>query len=282
MRIQFIQDLIDKLRNKAPSNGYINQVGEKLLTYEKVKDNIETVVFGSSHAQLGYRAGKTEFNLGLSFQDLYCSYNLYKNLNNPKIRNVILFYSVFSPGSQTIKSNFADKMTAFKIVTGIDYQDEESAQEKKLYKLEPSYKRQFIKFQKRFKIDENYRGNEVAYRTCFKPPTAKERADAHYKNNVRHNNQSEYVIKMQEISNENNANFFVVIPPATKSYKESLPLSCELFKELFLMAKEHNIKIIDMYDTDIFTDDDFEDWDHLNLKGANKITSLIKTQIENV
>lgn len=281
MRIKFIQKLIDKIRNKVPENSYIHDLGAKIISYEKVKKDIDTIILGSSHAQLGYRAKSNEFNLGLSFQDLYCSYNIYKKYSNEKIKNIILFYSVFSPGSQTIKSQFADKMAVYKAVLGFNYQDNKSAKEKKLYNLDFAYKYQYLKFKKKYKIDLNYRGNEVSYITCFKPPIAADRAKPHYKNNQRNNNQTEYVVKMQKLADKRKANLYVVISPATTAYKNSLPLSSELFKELFYAAKKYNINLLNMYDSDSFDNSDFEDWDHLSLKGAIKLTNIINEWILN-
>ena len=275
MRIQFIQKLINKLRKKLPKNSHICELGQKILSYEEIKDSIDTIILGSSHAQLGYRAKDNEFNLGLSFQDLYCSYNLYKKYNNPKIKNIILFYSVFSPGAQTIKSKFADTMTVYKVIAGFDYQDNKTAKEKNLYQLEYGYKIQYKKFKKKFIFDKKYRGNEVSYITCFKPPLAADRATPHLKNNQRNNHQTDYVVKIKDLADKNHANFFVVIPPATIDYKKSLPDSSILFSELFDTCKQNNIAILNMYDSDIFKNTDFEDWDHLNITGAGKLTKCI-------
>lgn len=279
MRIQFVQDIIDKLRRKVPYSFYIKNLGKKILSYEKIKDDIDTIILGSSHAQLGYRAKANEFNLGLSFQDLYYSYELYKKFCNPKLKKVILFYSVFSPGNQTIKTKFSKTCITHKIITSIDYQDKKVAKNKKLYNLEADYNCQFEKYKKKFHFDSNYRGNEIKYTTSFKSPVAQERANAHYKNNIRHNNQTDYVKKMLELANKNGINFLVVLSPATKAYRDCLPPSHELFAELFMLAKTNNINIINMYDTEIFKNSDFIDWDHLNLKGATKLTAEIKKHV---
>ncbi len=275
MHITFIQKIIDKIRHKVPFNSYITALGTKVYTYKKVSNNIDTIILGSSHAQLGYRAKENEFNLGLSFQDLYCSYNLYKKLNNKNIKNVILFYSVFSPGAQTLKSKFADTMTVYKIVAGFDYQDKKTAREKNLYRLEFNYRWQFIKFQNKFKVDKNYRGNELSYITCFKPPVAADRANVHYKNNQRCNNQTKYVELLLLETVKNNQNLYVVIPPATEDYKKALPPSNELFRELFDIK---GLKIFNYYDKH-FTNEEFEDWDHLSLRGAERLTEMIQDDI---
>jgi len=279
MQIKIIQKIIDKIKRKRQKNNYIEDLGYKYLSYLVIKDKIDTIILGSSHAQLGYRAKYNEFNWGLSFQDLYSGYELYKKIHNPFIKNVILFYSVFSPGNQTIMSKYANICSVYKIIIGINYQDKKVAREKNLYKLESDYKHQYKKYKKFFKIDENYRGNEVSYITCFKPPTAAERSAAHYKNNIRQNHQTDFVLKTYELANSAKAKFLVVIPPVTKAYKESLPNSSKLFYELFELKKK-NIEILNMYDSDIFNDSDFEDWDHLNFYGAQKLTKQINERLK--
>ncbi len=275
MHIEFIQKIIDKIRHKVPLNSYIMELGTKILTYKKFSKNIDTIILGSSHAQLGYRAEYNEFNLGLSFQDLYCSYNLYKKLNNKNIKNVILFYSVFSPGAQTIKSKFADTMTVYKVIAGFDYQDINIAKEKKINDLEQGYKHQFNKLKKTFIFNSDYRGNEVSYITCFKPPIAADRAKPHFKNNQRHNNQTKYIEYLQSETAKNNQNLYIVIPPATEDYKKALPQSKELYKELFNVK---GLNIFNYYD-EHFANEEFEDWDHLNLKGAVRLTKMIRDNI---
>ncbi len=277
MKINFIQKIIDKIRNKPHS--YISLLGTKVLSFEKIKDKIDTLILGSSHAQFGYRAKANEFNLGLSYQDLYHSYNLCKkSFKHPhKIKTIVLFYSVFSPGHQQIRTRDFDICSIYKAVCQIDYQDENIAKEKQLEKLTSKFNKQYKHFKKKFKLNIQYRGNETSFKTATKTKEASERALPHFKNNQRNNNQTQYVEKIYNIAKENNAKLLIVIPPATKSYKDCLPSSDVLFKELYELQKKLNFNIINVYDNTSFNDNDFKDWDHLNLTGAEKLTKIISS-----
>lgn len=274
-----LQYLIDSIRGKTENSSHLNDLSKKILSYNNIIDKIETIILGSSHAQLGYRATKNEFNLGLSFQDLYYSYKLYEKFNNPSLKNIVLFYSVFSPGNQTIKTRFADVSSIYKVVCGIDYQDEKEVKKQKLKRSESYLKNQYKKFIKNFVFESNYRGNENTYITCFKPPYASERAEKHYKNNQRNNNQTKYVGMINNLVKQSGANLLVVIPPVTKAYKNFLPESKELFKELFCLAENSDINILNLYSEDLFEDCEFVDWDHLNIEGANKLTKIINKNL---
>ena len=102
----------------------------------------------------------------------------------------------------------------------------------------------------------------------------------HLKNNQRNNNQTQYVKKIYDLAIKNNSKLLVVISPATKAYKDSLPSSDVLFKDLIDLIQKHNINFLNMYDTSIFDNNDFEDWDHLNIKGAEKLTQIITHELQ--
>ena len=166
-------------------------------------------------------------------------------------------------------------MTVYKVIAGFDYQDINIAKEKKINDLEQGYKHQFNKLKKTFIFNSDYRGNEVSYITCFKPPIAADRAKPHFKNNQRHNNQTKYIEYLQSETAKNNQNLYIVIPPATEDYKKALPQSKELYKELFNVK---GLNIFNYYD-EHFANEEFEDWDHLNLKGAVRLTKMIRDNI---
>lgn len=275
LRIKFIQKIIDKCRKKNQKDVYIELIAPKIITIEKVLSDIDTIILGSSHPQLGYLAKPNEFNLGMSLQDLYYSYKLCEKYENEKIKKIILFYSVFSAGNQRIMTRFANACVFYKVIAGIDYQDKKIALEKKLHKLEKEYARQYKDYKKTHSLNIAYRGNELTYETCPKPQLPADRAKDHYKDNIRNNNQTKYVEKIFNLTNEHNQEFIIVLPPVTKGYKDALPKSSVLFKDLITLANRLSLKIVNLYDSDIFDDSDFVDYDHLNYKGAIKLTNYI-------
>lgn len=56
MRIKFIQEIIDKFRKKAIVDVYIELIAPKIIILEQVISQINTLILGTSHPQLGYIA----------------------------------------------------------------------------------------------------------------------------------------------------------------------------------------------------------------------------------
>lgn len=95
---------------------------EKFFQWKTNKDKIETLILGSSHGLYGYRAEGSEFNLCDVSQDLYYSYHLYAlSCDFPQLKNVVLFYSVFSPGHVLEKTAENVKCLFYKELYHIPY-----------------------------------------------------------------------------------------------------------------------------------------------------------------
>lgn len=281
MRINVLQKFIDIVRRK-PNNPPLFILGNllnKIYTFEQKKGQTDTIALGSSHCEYGFRASKNQMNLGLSYQDLYYSYKIFEKYNNENVKNIIIFYSVFSPGNQLIRTRDAYLSIAFKIICNIPYQDCEIAKDLNFPKLEKFYFNKYKKMIKNFVYNAEYNGNEEKYESSFVNVTPEQRAIPHYKNNQRHNNQTKYIEEISKIAKGYNQNIYVVTPPASEDYKKLLPSSHELFKELYTVAnKLSNVKVINCYDIS-FDKKEFVDWDHLSLKGAERLTEIINDNI---
>lgn len=271
MRFKFIQNIINtyiKIGSHILQESY-----KKKLEIDYYKENIRTLILGSSHGAYGYRAMETEFNFCLASQDLYYSYKLYelyaKNL--PNLKNIILFYSVFSNGFLLDKTSEKERAIAYK----------------KLFNIPILNNCFFLKFKslffnmslKKFKkapITYN-NGNEINY--VFMNIPLNERIKQHYKNNQRENKQNHWIKKLSDLAKENNHNLYIVLSPAKTAYKECLPNSKELFKDLLNLVESINVTLIDLYDSNLFIDDDFGDYDHLTQKGAEKLSNYVREKI---
>ncbi len=280
MKIRIIQKLIDKIRKKPT---FDSALADKWVGFKKL-DDIETLVLGSSHLQNGYVAKEKEFNFAISSQDLYYGYNIYKLVNNPTLKNIVISFSVFTPGLSIIKTSQADFCLPYKTLMGIEYQYIEDAKNKNLFKLEKSTKKDLEKYQKKLTLPKEYRGNMTWYpHKKFLDTEAKERALKHYKNNQRENSQMQYCVNLLEETRKNNQKVYFVLPPATIGYREALASKEELFKDLFDLVKQYdNAKILNYYDTDLFDENtDFTNEDHLNKQGALKLSNLIRKDMNN-
>ena len=87
----------------------------------------------------------------------------------------------------------------------------------------------------------------------------------------------DYCLKLINDTLRNGQRLYFVLPPAHRFYKEVLPSSEKLFEKLYEMCKNFShVEIINLYDSNIFTDDDFSDGDHLNEMGAKKMTRIMR------
>lgn len=268
------QDIIDIFRNKLIGIEAFIDKEEKL----KNLSDKDTLVLGSSHIADGYQVAENEISLAFHSQDLYYSYNLYKLTRQSNIKNVILSFSVFSDGYTVIKTNEAKLCIPIKLILGIPYQYDDVAKEKRLYLFEHQYKRGIKKSRKSGK---KYEKKIIALNGDFDLNVIKKRATSHYKNHLRPVSQMEYFNKILEETKVNNQNLYVVITPVTKMYRDELPPSDEIFSGMKNLAKSYShCKVLDYFNDDSFTLEDFYNGDHLNYKGAEKLTKLIKSEMK--
>lgn len=147
MRINFVQEIIDLFRHKIPT---LKTLVNKKQGYEQ-KDSkyINTLILGSSHLACGYRAKAGEFNFASPSQDLYYAYNLYRTFNTASVKDIILSFSVFTPGHILIMTRMAKFCVLYKIIFGIEYQDVKIAEKKGLIKLEKRYRKEINRYKRR-------------------------------------------------------------------------------------------------------------------------------------
>lgn len=279
MKIKFLQNIIDKIRNKP---NFTKLLVYKVKGYGKLRE-IETLILGSSHLANGYIPIEGEYNFAMPSQDLYYAYNLYKKFNNYDVENLVIAMSVFTPGLSIIKTQCAEFSVPYKVLLGIDYQEEEFAQKKDLYSLEQKCQEEIEKYKKEIRIPYEYYGGLLKFpHKKFDVEKAHERALGHLKNNQRPISQMHYCNKILDMAKQYNQRVFFVIPPVTKAYREVLPNKEFLFKDLYEIVKNYdNAIVLDYYDTGLFNEKkDFTNEDHLNQRGAEKLAKLVREKIE--
>lgn len=256
---------------------FLSYTYKKKLGFKNNLENIEILALGSSHADYALltESNKNIFNLGLTSLDMYSSYKLYEKYSPrmKNLKNIIFFYSVFTPGFSLIKTEEKYRLVAYKYFFGIQYQENEIINQK----VEKTIINKCKKI-KEIKIDKDYRGYSKKDAFFF-GMTAEERANTHLRENRRQPNQLKWLEKFIYMAREDNRNLYIVISPAQKSYIECLPSKFKLFNEIYNI-KNDNVIIIDFYDSPLFSDFDFGDFDHLNENGAKKLTAEILKRIE--
>lgn len=240
---------------------------------------LQTLVLGSSHGDYGFVPAEGSFNLCGASQDLYTSYELYRRSGElPKLNTVILFYSVFSSGSETEKTVERERCLYYRKFWGVPYRfNDESFWKPKEVHLEA-----WLKIREK-KANPDYRG--LGDYRGFLPPSSSvsDRVVSHLKNNRRNNGQVQYVEKMAELAKERGHKFVIVIPPFRRDYMDLLPPYAEVFGDLLtILRRHHDVHLLSFFGDSSFADSDFGDMDHLNRHGAGKLTAKIVEHLRRV
>lgn len=277
MKFKTIQSFIDNFRGKT-DDSFVRLLTEK--TDNAKNRSVKNLILGSSHMEYGYVSSDKDFyNLASANQDIYYTYNLYRLFSSENTKNVIFDFSVFSKGFNLAKTNSADYCALFKVLSGINYENKICAKEKNLYKKERIFRKNVNWCRRKFKVSENYNGcfEEYQFPTEFSVDvTAEERAGKHLKNHERTETMTVYLEKLLDETQKNNQNLIIVITPCTSQYRKNLPDTDKMYEELFKISSKYpNSYIINLYDDNEFSDEDFYDWDHLKYQGALKMSEKI-------
>lgn len=267
MRFELLQNVVDILRNKFIYFDF----------YNKKNENYDNLILGSSH-MVKIDVGEKFLNCAFSSCDMYYANEIYKLFNKPEVKNVIISFSVFSPGYSLIRTFDAHVCATLKALFGIPYQNEEVARKKHLNLLEFLFRLKLKRGYEKYNPNYVYLPNQ---KFEFQVKKIQERALKHLKNN-RRDVQQYYILEELLNSTQNNKqNLYIILPPATHYFKEVLPSSEEMFKGLYpLVDKYNHCKVINFYDSEDFTLEDFADGDHLCLEGKQKLISKINDVIK--
>ena len=244
-----------------------------------LKQDYSTVALGSSHCQSMFDPEEIDssFNFGLNSADAFIFLEMYKNiLRQSKVKNIIVFYDVFTKGSDNSKrKGFEYTFLPLKYILGINYEYDN----KRIKNIVKNYEKNFIE------KDENYKGFSPFEISIVPEYTIEGRCKSHLKiwNLAKGDN---LIVDLANECFSDNRNFILVISPATLRYKSYMPDSKYLFGEI--IEKLQNIenfnkygKIYNFYDTNEFDDNNlWIDADHTNRKGAKFLTKLLKQKIQ--
>lgn len=247
------------------------EIAQKKAALEESRNSITGIVLGSSHGAYGFDPNEIDpcyFNLCSTSQDLYYSYHLflYSKKKLTQCKKVFLFFSVFSPGYEV--QNTADKHIAafFNAIYRIK---PKYSMSKKLRKLSILCKI-FIKFTK---LTANHPLGFNPLGVYFPADYAvEERCEKHLRENTRANDQFDYLDKLHNAIKKNGMELIIVIPPARADYRAGLPAHEIVFSHLYSYVHKQQIKVVNFFDSPIFLEADFGDFDHLTLSGAQKLT----------
>lgn len=256
--------------NLFDSEDFLNYVYRKKIGIERDSQSITTLALRASTTDYAFFSPLWEdsFNLGLTSSDLYYTYHLYKLYRTrlPKLKNIIIFFSVCAPGYELIKTSERYRTVAYNFFFQIPYSN-------KAY-IEPKFEKRVLKrclSLKTPEVDESYDGYES--KTYFGVNiSAQERFRTHFRENQRYPDQMPWLKSLLKLVVSDNRRLIIVIPPVRSDYKNILPSELILYEKVYGLKTE-GLEIISYFDSNKFDDSDFGDVDHFNEQGSIKITT---------
>lgn len=85
-----------------------------------------------------------------------------------------------------------------------------------------------------------------------------------------------------EEMNHRGVQIILYVPPVTKYYRSShnSQLIADYYECMKPFQEKYNFKLIDLFDSNVFKDGDFADYDHLNDKGAKKLGEILAGELD--
>lgn len=255
--------------NYSISSSLFLEIKTKKTSILKYANKIEELFIGGSQTAYGfipdYFSDKS-FNIWTNSQDSFTCFSLFNVLKKklPNLKTVFVRYGVFSNGFNLSKSPSAIGICCnYKYLFNIDYSIK-------------NYK-DYIKVMKEYDklpllSDKN------GYIDLGDPPRfdTKNRAIHHLKEHNREIKQDKWIEKLYESAKASDIELIMVIFPCRSDYRDYLPSSEFLFKDIYDLSKRLNIKIFNFYEDPYFINEDFYDIDHLKPEGAIKFTKKLK------
>lgn len=268
----------DKMRRKdifGDLRSAFTEIKAKRDTVLRHKDSCEIIVLGSSHVAYGINPafiGPNCYNLGSNSQDLYTARQLLEYLRPqlPKLKKVILCIDVFSRGWCLDRTSAEHICAAYTYLYGINYQ---------LFNDRHNYL-------KKCKALDNEPLLTVANINGYlNPPklnftdTAESRVKLHLKSHNRECSQYahiENIVKNKDLCSR--LQIILLLPPLRRDYQELLPPNL-LANDIRPLIADSTVRVLDFSSDSDFMFDDFYDFDHLNPRGAEKLSKKLKAYI---
>jgi hypothetical protein len=263
----------------------ITLLGAKRTMLRKESHSLTTLVVGSSHGDFGFdpRYYPGSFNLCCRSQDLKHSYSLYEKVSAlaPNLKNIVVFYSIFSSGFLLEKSSSENDICP--VING-------------LFSLELKYGD--------FRLDalsELARSQlsdvsiELEGRGGFLPTSGKgffpasygaeRRASDHLKFNGIHE-ENIYLVKIMQLAKRMKHNLCIVVPPVRSDYRKYIGMDfSSAFRGLMEVCEQFqsdwDFSLLNCYDDAGFLDEYFGDFDHLlpDGEGAGLLTRGVNVML---
>lgn len=260
---------------------YIEGFETKFNSFKKMQ-KVDTFITGSSYAEVGIDCsilGDSCLNFALSGQDIFFDYNLTKYLLEfrsfkSNIKKVFINMSYYAfDYDLSLSPTGSTRIHRYLYTIGeIHNYDNKLHLElcHSVYKNK-SYNEDY-KAQHSNKLNTVLKGNNVQ-----EDIIAKKQAGMNHPNTVFENKQ--IFEKYLQMLNKINIEPIIVILPTSKYYYEYYNDNYQKNKFYSIIQeldKKFDFTVIDYFNSELFTDEDFWDYSHLNKTGALKFTSILK------
>lgn len=226
-------------------------------------NNIEKCIIGTSYYSLYWDMSKSKSDGFSRIQDVY--YPIFKDSHN---------FNYIEKADKISLQRFADKYINF--IFNVNEMGDQFA--KLLFKSYGSYfnntkTREACSLLKIKKLDSLNKNEKLSL--------ARERVNTHNKLSTYRDTKNEYVSIMEEFLKylcSKNVEPIVINFAATRYYNKFF--NTEYIKEykevINKLSKVYEFDFVDLNDFNIFTEEDFVDFDHLNNTGASKVSAILR------
>lgn len=247
------------------------------------RNKINGIITGLSYAEVGIRESINDnfINFSFSSQDLYYDFLLIKYLFNFKqvkdnLRYVIINMGYYSFDYNMTRTNARNRIHRY-INYFEDYHNNDNFIELDIIR---SFYEERITFQEY--IDMNKLKEETIL-TLNDVNGIYEAQKNSYMDYEATRNENEKILEQYILFlKENNIVPIIVICPTSKHYRENFNINKKniFYNILDDLKDKYSFQVIDYFDSDLFKDDDFWDYSHLNGKGSEKFTQILKEEIQ--
>lgn len=247
------------------------------------RNKIDGIITGLSYAEVGIKEDINDnfINFSFSSQDLYYDFKLIKYLFNFKqvkdnLKYVIINMGYYSFDYDMTKTNARNRIHRY-INYFEDYHNNESLMELDIIR---SFYEKGITFKEYIDMNKLKEETILTLNDSKGIYEAQKNSSMDYEVTRKENEKilEEYIVFLKE----NSIVPIIAICPTSKYYRDNFNINkrnifCNILDRL---KYKYNFQVVDYFDSDLFEDDDFWDYSHLNGKGAEKFTKILKEEIQ--
>lgn len=247
------------------------------------RNKINGIITGLSYAEVVIKEDINDnfINFSFSSQDLYYDFKLIKYLFNFKqvkdnLKYVIINMGYYSFDYDMTKTNARNRIHRY-INYFEDYHNNESLMELDIIR---SFYEKGITFKEYIDMNKLKEETILTLNDSKGIYEAQKNSSMDYEVTRKENEKilEEYIVFLKE----NSIVPIIAICPTSKYYRDNFNINKRniFYNILDRLKYKYNFQVVDYFDSDLFEDDDFWDYSHLNGKGAEKFTKILKEEIQ--